>query len=308
MKTKMLSFVVLLILAFFHTLIQADDHALTLSSYEPNTVTWVKDSNDVNYMDFKVSLKYPLTIHNEYCDAIKSESLSQLNLYFAFTTRFAQYLKTRDSSPVVGKQFAPRIFNRFWLGDKEQYLDLGYVHESNGQDVNDFSEYLALRQQYLVGNENPDFANDYISRGWDYVEMRVKHGKLYNEGKLSAYLMLRHYLRDGFAQGEPEEIRDWERPGEIPLKRKDIDGLHVLTKYQLDQCHGGWLTLCDGKLALSYTTGIARPFEHHSYRAELTFVVAGTLPLTFWYAYGHQSDLIDYDKRVESFGLGVEFI
>jgi hypothetical protein len=63
--------------------------------YEPITFGYTKDSDDVGYVDFTLSLKYRFvpvrwTGPNDY-------------LFLAFTGRFGFYIGTRPSSPVIGK-------------------------------------------------------------------------------------------------------------------------------------------------------------------------------------------------------------
>jgi len=58
-----------------------------------------------------------------------------LVVVIAFTGRFAQYLGTRDSSPVVTKRLNPKLFYRQRTQGRD-YFDIGYNHESNGQSIN----------------------------------------------------------------------------------------------------------------------------------------------------------------------------
>lgn len=74
-------------------------------SYEPNLVGYTDDDNDRSYLDFRVSLKYSLA-----CDFQNRTWQYFLPYpYIAFSGRFAQYIGTRDSSPVVGKRFNPEF-------------------------------------------------------------------------------------------------------------------------------------------------------------------------------------------------------
>jgi hypothetical protein len=143
-----------------------------LTSYEPNRLGWTFDDNDVDegYLDAIFSLKYPL-FHDDYY----SREGSPLNAYLAFTGRFSQYIESRDSSPVIGRRFNPKFFLRHWLGDDSRYIDFGLAHESNGQNISSEGAYLREREDFESEGQDPDFARDYISRGWDYLSLDWKH-------------------------------------------------------------------------------------------------------------------------------------
>ncbi|NND67355.1 MAG: hypothetical protein HKN19_07200, partial [Halioglobus sp.] len=170
-----------------------------LTSYEPNRIGYQYDDNDVSegYMDATLSLKYPL-LHDGYY----SEEAALFNPYFAFTGRFSQYLESRESSPVIGKRYNPVLFFRHWLGDDTRYVDIGLGHESNGQNIDSADAYLIERLEFNRKGEDPDFARDYISRGWDYLSLDWKH-TWYTApgGALDTYLLTRYFLDDGPFQG-----------------------------------------------------------------------------------------------------------
>ncbi|TNF39284.1 MAG: hypothetical protein EP315_00025, partial [Gammaproteobacteria bacterium] len=208
--------VVIVVLSMFIVSVQASDTPLKLQSYEPNTIGLTKDDNDVSYMDFKLSLMYPMFHTSSPQDVWHSKWVPMP--YFAFTGRFGQYINTRDSSPVVSKRFNPKLFGRYWLDENKSYIDIGYAHESNGQRINSETLYQNLRDQYASNNENPDFANDSISRGWDYWEVTWK--RVLNNEKIhsrkdierhstSFYLNLKYFVDDGILQGMPEEYNTW---------------------------------------------------------------------------------------------------
>jgi len=93
-----------------------------LTSYEPNKVGWTYDDNDVNegYLDALLSVKYPF-LHDGYY----SEESSFFSPFFAFSGRFSQYIESRNSSPGIGKRFNPKLFFRHWMGNENNYLDIG---------------------------------------------------------------------------------------------------------------------------------------------------------------------------------------
>ncbi|MEX2374923.1 MAG: hypothetical protein WD942_04950, partial [Dehalococcoidia bacterium] len=152
-----------------------------LTNHEPNTLLARMDSNDINnlYMDANLSLKYPVLspvvdLISELFEIDRARNLPRL--YLAFTTRFSQYLGSRESSPVVPRRYNPELFLRVWREggyerDDPSFWDFGYGHESNGQPI-ETEEAFALAQATAVGRgEPPWFARDQLSRGWDYLSI-----------------------------------------------------------------------------------------------------------------------------------------
>jgi hypothetical protein len=282
-----------------------------LTSYEPNRIGWRFDEDDVDegYLDATVSLKYPF-LHDGYY----SNKPFDGGLYLAFTGRFSQYIESRESSPVVSKRFNPKLFWRYWLGDDSRYIDLGLAHESNGQNINSGEAYLRAREDLILEGQNPDFARDYISRGWDYLSLDWKHAFDYSHGKLDTYLNLKYFLDDGPFQGEPEEYNDWE--GDGVNRRKEYDGIDLLAKYEFGKsfCLGGdaartadgfRLDVCLKKISWEYTTGYDGMFDNDTNRLEFT-VDLWSFPLMFWGQTGYNSDLVDYYRQVDSWGITLE--
>lgn len=303
----------LAVLLLFISTLHAEERTLKLQSYEPNTIGPTHDDNDVAYMDFKISLMYPM-FHDGTPEDVWSSRWVPMP-YFAFTGRFGQYINTRDSSPVVSKRFNPKLFGRYWLDKTGSYLDFGYAHESNGQRINTEALYLDLRDQYATNNENPDFANDSISRGWDYWDLTWKHVLKYDEEQrpeniknrvTSFYFNLKNFSSNGALQGRPEEYNTWEL-GPPGLPRAHYDGLSLLLKHAVDyvDVDGDRGFYSGYKIAMQYTTGYKDSFENNSLRLEATFKLYD-IPLMFWYAKGYNSDLIDYYRNVESYGIAVE--
>lgn len=282
-----------------------------LTSYEPNRIGWTLDDNDVDegYLDATLSVKYPF-FHDGYYSA-ESPLLSP---YFAFSGRFSQYIESRDSAPVVGRRFNPKFFLRHWLGDDSRHIDIGYAHESNGQNINSEEAYLRERQDFLSEGQDPDFARDYISRGWDYLSLDWKHAWGKYPSRLNTYAMFKYFLDDGLFQGEPEEYNDWE--GDGVNRRKEYDGISFLAKYRFDRrfCLTNLVTntayslepnFCLKKFAWQYTTGYDGIFDNNTNRLELTIDLWG-IPVMAWGRTGYNSDLSDYYKDVDSWGVTLE--
>jgi hypothetical protein len=144
-----------------------------LQPYEPITAGYTKDGDDVPYLDVTLSLKFPLlpprwTLPN--------------GLFLAFTGRFGFYWGSRDTSPVIGESYNPKLIWRWVPGSADTkpatlgnassreyvgYFDFAYAHQSNGQSVSTAEQYA----QAQLNSRRPEFANEYISRGWDYLEV-----------------------------------------------------------------------------------------------------------------------------------------
>lgn len=282
-----------------------------LTSYEPNRLGWTFDDNDVDegYLDAVFSLKYPL-----FHDGYYSQEGSPLNAYLAFTGRFSQYIESRDSSPVIGKRFNPKFFLRHWLGDDSRYVDVGLAHESNGQNINSEEAYLRERADFESEGQDPDFARDYISRGWDYLSLDWKHAWGEYPAGLNTYLNLKYFLDDGPFQGNPEEYNEWEMDG--VNKRKEYDGLTLQGIYRFDRSYcltelvpahsKEWTpNFCLGKFSWTHTTGYEEMFDNNTDRLEFTVDLWG-VPVMIWGQRGYNSDLVDYYKKVNSWGIALE--
>ena len=271
---------------------------LKLQSYEPNMLGYTKDRNDVDYMDFKLSLKYPIIHDGEY---LGKNAWHRLPLpYIAFSGRFGQYITSRKSAPVIGKRFNPKVIFRYWLWDKDSYFDIAMAHESNGQRIDSAQAYQDLRDDFETSGENPDFARDYISRGWDYWDLVYKETFTRGEHKLRTYLNYKHFLKGGGVQEGPEEYNSWEGD-DNGKKRKYVDGITIMAKYS-NKFSEKWK---GQKVALKYTTGVKEPFRYETVRFEFTHNIL-TVPVTLWVSDGYNSDLVDYYKSVRSWGIALE--
>jgi hypothetical protein len=270
-----------------------------LQLYEPLAAGYTKDSDDVPFLDVKLSIRYRLLPENV--------GANNYRVFLAFTTRFGFYLGTRESSPVIGKSYNPKLIWRYIppsgtrpsvLGrpnseEHRDYLDLAYAHDSNGQSINTPEEFEAAQR----AAERPDFANDYISRGWDYLEATWKstHGQ---RGQLVSYLNLKYFLKRGLLQGTPEEYNTWENnPQGKP--RKAVDGLSETLEYDWP-CTDREVT-CP-LVSLKYQTGYQSPFQYSTVRVEAGARVYG-IPLALWTQTGYMSDLAMYYRKVTSVGV-----
>ena len=279
-----------------------------LQSHEPNLLGYAHDDNDVDYMDFKVSLKYPMFHDGVYTPPIWGWLP---HAYLAFTGRFSQYISTRDSSPVISKRFNPELFGRYWLsadGDTNgDYFDIAYGHESNGQSIDTSAAYLDKRNSLIAAGEDANFANDYISRGWDYVGATWKFTRrapFSTRSRITGYLGLRYFLNDGALQGKQEEYNIWENNPE-GKRRKSVDGVRLKLKYDTNFINNKIFK--SNKLFFSITTGFDDMFKYNTYRAEWAVGIKN-VPIMIWASRGYNSDLVDYYKKVTSFGIAMELV
>jgi hypothetical protein len=273
-----------------------------LCTYEPNTIGYTHDSDDTGFMDFKLSVRYQLfpvwiTRGQNYLN----EGLGDKSaLYFAFTGRFGQYLGVRDSSPVVGKRFNPKIFYRTWIDDNhESYVDVAFAHESNGQSIDSPVEYQAARST----SQEVNAVDDQLSRGWDYLELVWKSIPLKdeNKGTLMTFVTLKYFLPYGPLQGHAEEYNAWENNPQGKPRRR-VNGVAGMIKYI---GKGEWKVFTDIKTAVQYETGYLEPFRFNTWRFEVGSKFL-QLPVTLWWQSGYNSDLAHYYKKVNSYGIEAE--
>ena len=291
-----------------------------LTNHEPNKLLARMDSNDISrlYMDAELSVKHPVL--SPVVDVISSllsidETRNLPRLYLAFTTRFSQYLGSRNSAPVVARRYNPELFLRVWRDGHygradPSYWDFGYGHESNGQHIDSEILFRDAQNYYVSNNQSAAFARDSISRGWDYVS--IDWHKQWNTGFLPNWtgqtetkIEYRHYLENGLFQGAPEEYNAWEGFGDEQKTRDNYDGLKLSVQYDFfdGNCPDFF---CFEKVKLTHRTGYAKPFTHNTTAIELTTNLAG-LPINLWAQSGYNSDLVDYYDYSNSWGLGVEF-
>jgi hypothetical protein len=288
---------------------------LGLQSYEPSAFGHEKKSDDVGFYNINLSVKFPLMPR-----FTKDWWGNHDRLYFAFTGVFDFYIGTRDSSPVVGKEYNPQLFWQHQLschGDNFEphkvygaahhdaeypdypcYFTFGYNHDSNGQNIDSLDQYLHAQQ-----TQGTEAANDAISRGWDYLGFTAKYifPLTSPKNRVSLYPQAKLFLSDGLLQGEPEELHTWEHPSDAK-PRKEVDGLGLLGKFT-HQINRG--IIGDTKLAVRYGTGYRDPFRYGTVRVEAGVQVL-EVPLVFWTQKGYMSDLSQYYRNVTAYGLEIE--
>lgn len=291
-----------------------------LEGYEPTTFGYTKERDDVAFVDFTISIKAQL-FRDFLCERFRGSN----RLYLTFTGHFGFYVGTRPSGPVIAKNYNPKLLWRVipdtgatTLGtaydvkparEYSEYIDFAYAHDSNGQSIDTLEEYHVQASQ--VGNAA--YALDYVSRGWDYVQVTGKEtfsvARL-GSGVLNLYPDFKFFLRHGLLQGVPEEYHVWEQDTALH-PRHAFDGVSAAFEYRpfanrIDpgQKRAPWESGL--RFGLKYTTGYDPVARYNTVRGELGFYVLG-LPMTAWVQDGYMNSLARYYKKASSGGIELRF-
>lgn len=275
-----------------------------LASDEPNMLGWTRDSYEKQgFMDFTLSMRYPL-----FFDTLKEGYKFNMLPFISFTGRMGQYFD-RHSAPVVTKRFNPKLFLRFyefdipegsrlWADDHGlDYFDVGYAHESNGQHV----DSPALFASAVASYGSPQIAQDYMSRGWDYLGYK-RHLQMHEHGLDSLDAELRYFLRHGLLQATSEEYNDWEGPRSI-THISQVDGLRLRMNFGF---HRDWFK----GASLLYITGYRDFARHPTLRAELGFTPLSDflgVPIVLWGQTGYLNNIAQYYRRTWAVGAAASF-
>ncbi len=283
-----------------------------MQAYEPNLFGYTHASGDVDFVDFTLSVKYPLLPN-----LTDRHWTPENRLYLAFTGRFAFYYDTRDSSPVIVKRLNPKLFFEHIFVDgapdrlssdgsgrqgrpqePKTYVTFAYAHESNGQSIDTLKEY----DQAVANESNAGAAIDYVSRGWDYLELNGRN--VLSESARYRWSMTgsaKDFLSNGLFQGHPEEVWSWE-PTSQGKPRDEVDGLTIRSK--LEGVRGGSGAIRASELSVAYTTGYHDVGRYTTLRIEAG-VQAFEIPLILWCSRGYMSDLARYYLNVTSCGVAL---
>lgn len=275
---------------------------IRLKNHEPIFAGYTWDSDDVGFLDVTVSLQYPILAHT-----LEEGKRFGLLPYFAFTARFAQYIGTRESSPVIAKRYNPKFFLRYALSEfpdsgesPDRYLDLEYAHESNGQGVDTQQSFDSLAQ--ALGSA--EYARDYISRGWDYLGLTWKHTLRWEPTSLRMYVSRKWYC-GCLLQGDVEQLFPFEEPREITAI-KQVSGWRAVLA--LDTGRGNPIV---DRATLILDTGTRDTFKYNTARIELGIPAVKNftgVPLVLWARTGYLSDLAQYYQKVTSYGVAFELL
>ena len=285
----------------------------SLQSYEPNLIGYTRASEDSGFVDFTLSIKYPLL------PKITQRFLSpNERVFLAFTGRFAFYYDTRESSPVIVKRINPKLLFQHvfddgaensrerqtpdWLPERVQeprtYATFAYAHESNGQTVD--SEAAFKEAQRSAANSR--YAQDTIGRGWDYLELRAHHVLIDRASyRWSVNASVAEFLNPGLFQGHPDEVRTWENTSK-GKSRNAVDGLGARLKFESVVPNN---TVISGtQLSVSYTTGSKAPGQFSTVRLEAGLQVF-EMPLVVWCSQGYMNDLARYYQNIRACGIAL---
>jgi hypothetical protein len=275
-----------------------------LTSDEPNMLGWTRDAYEKQgFMDFTLSMRYPL-FFEKMCEGHRYNMLP----FISFTGRMGQYFD-RHSAPVVTKRFNPKLFFRFyepthaggeklWSDDNGlDYFDIGYAHESNGQHVDSPALFAAAVASY----GSPAIAQDYMSRGWDYLGYK-RHLQMHAHGLDSLDAEFRYFLRHGLLQAVSEEYNPWEDPRAI-THISQVDGLRLKLNFGF---HRDWFK----GASLQVMTGYRDLGKHPTLRAELGFTPLSDLlgvPILLWGQTGYLNNIAQYYRRTWAVGVAASF-
>ena len=314
---------------------------LGLQSYEPSAFGHTKNSDDVGFYNIKISVKFPLAprftkewwgdqnrlffsftgisdfyIGDRHSSPVVGKEFNpQLFWQHSFSCDPGSQFK---EAPFVGASSTGSVPVKTSSRAQEAasdepsastplpcYFTIGYNHDSNGQAIDSLNQFLAARH-----SQGTEAAKDQISRGWDYIGTTAKFVPPSTDAyRLSLYAQFKYFLSDGLLQGEPEELHSWEHPAD-GKPRKEVDGVGFLAKVQFhlsdSKCRqsDSKCFIGDGKVAIRYGTGYQDPFRYSTVRVEAGIQVF-QLPIVFWTQRGYMSDLSQYYRYVN--GYGVEF-
>jgi hypothetical protein len=331
-----------------------------LQPYESTRAGITNDSDDRTFLDVTLSMKMPLRVL-DYMFEMPEFRQRQSEFFVAFTGRFGFYWFGRESGPVIGKRFNPKLGwqltdrkdtgfdscpghadgqagNALGLATtpraagvfieardygsvpcgkvtRESYFELSYAHESNGQTVSSEAEYRVAQDAAELKDGKREYADDYLSRGWDYIGLIYKPRPCpaceSAQHRLSYTLNLRYFLDHGLLQGRAEEWDDWEMFAAQGKKRSEVNGVGLQAKYQRHTCMNDEGRPCTGakigdwKLVAAYETGQRNMFRHHTFRLEAGLQVL-QLPLSVWWQNGYANDLARYYIKGHSWGIGFD--
>lgn len=293
-------------------------------AYEPVKLGLTQDEGDELFMDFTLSLMFPLL--GDYWDDPEKDNpwwgrkdgffnSQHTALFLSGTVRAGQYIWGRPSAPVVEKRFNPQLFLRFWIPhhgreSANKFLDVIYGHESNGQSITTEQRFLEQREIYRLLEDEPTSplaidrahrsARDAISRGWDYIGVNASWS--WREERHVAWVKVHEYLPGGILQDGAEQSNVWE--GDGPTRpRRDYDGLSlqytVFENALIDN-----VPFLTGRTTFTYKTGLSRPGRYNTFELDLG-VALWRRPFSLWFRYGYNSNLTNYYRRDHSLGGGI---
>lgn len=290
-----------------------------LESDKPNLIGWTKDNgngDDHSYFDINISMKAPL-FYGYYSenDQHNCSPYGKWLPYFGVNLVAAFYAvpgDRRTSSPVIGKEFNPFLRFRHFIGTsdvsqkddwKVEYFDYEYGHLSNGQAI----ETLDGLNATAAAVKNTRYAQDYISRGWDYLGTNIHW---YFEAPIgpqyqAVTISLRKYI-GGLFQGSIEEFNSAIEQQRSIRGLNQVSGIRVSDKIGI----GDGLV---GSVSLTLDTGLDAPLKRNSIRIDTelfsNYFHPKTTGISFdvWLRSGYAANLAHYYQRINSVGMAFLF-
>lgn len=250
-----------------------------LRGNEPSYFVHARDKDDNSeHIEFYLSVKYPMM------DWLFSENAS---LFFNYNGKYDFFVSTRHSSPIISRIQNPGLMYEYKLEEpawRLKSIKTGYFHESNGQTIDSKAEYLLA-----------EYAEDYVSRGWDYIPLDLKFEPSNN---FSFYLKLRYFLEMQMGKYEKEDKIFWEPVAGDQSEIEDYDGIRMLFSKKFKVKYFDEI-----KLAAMFRSGY-RDYNL-SQRYEGTFKIGG-IPFHAFYVTGYGNEIATYHKKGYYYGIGLE--
>lgn len=279
--------------------IDSDEPGRLLSGYQPSYFTVAFDDVDP-HLEFVVSIKYPLDDDVDWMDDLFKGTN---RFYFGYTGQYDFFVASedvpgRDSAPIVSRLQNPGLFLKHSfdaVGNKDDMvfksISAGWFHESNGQQIegSDIARFASVNN-----------ASDFVSRGWDYFGLDLKHG--YKD--IDLYTRFRIFCGcQGFGAigGREDDVTVFKGVDNEDIR--DYDGLRLIFSHSLYN---------NFSYTLHARTGFQADaaLDNWSYKAEIDFKLSWRwlegVPLNLFYFSGYGQNISTYHIRDEYIGLGIK--
>lgn len=292
------AFFIIVLALIFGARARAEDYIPEpdLRGYEPTYLVYAFD--DEAHVEFKVSIKYPLL---ESTIGWFGKMIGGSNqVYFSYTGIYDFFVfsdeKVRASAPVISRLQSPGLFltntRPVFEGGGLETVSLGWFHESNGQQIQDNATFV-----------NTLHAEDYVSRGWDYLGLDMQFRQKdpwFMDGDVTYLLRMRAYCSCqgfGLIAGKEDDIRIFG--GTEKAEINDFDGFRFgIDNYANKRLQYG--------LSLRTGTSSTEALKHISYQVEVAYRVSN-VPIKLFYFNGYGKDISTYHIKDSYIGLGFEF-
>ena len=184
-----------------------------LRGNEPSYFVYARDNHDDSkHIEFYLSVEYPFLDR-----AIHWLFGENSSLFFNYNGKYDFFVSSRYSSPIISRRQNPGLMYEYKLEEPVwglKSIKTGYVHESNGQTIDSIEEYLVT-----------EHAEDYVSRGWDYIPLDLKFEPFSN---FTFYLKGRYFLEKQLGEYDKEDEIFWEPVVGKQPEIEDYDGIRII--------------------------------------------------------------------------------